>query len=107
LPFWQKYAFIFWSFWRNISLPSSALPPRLLMFQIPLRDRATQWPKPNIRVIRGNSVKMTNILHQKAFEMHALEASRVTDTSLVELFPYISTLITVIVQKAVRLFTEP
>ena len=40
-------------------------------------------PKPNIRVMKGNSVKMTNILHQKAFEMHALEASRVTDTSLV------------------------
>jgi len=33
--------------------------------------------------MKGNSVKMTDILHQKAFEMHALEASRVTDTSVV------------------------
>ena len=30
-----------------------------------------------------NSVKMTDIPHQKAFEMYALEASRVTGTSVV------------------------
>jgi hypothetical protein len=33
--------------------------------------------------MKGNSIKMTDIPHQKAFEMYALEASRVTDTSFV------------------------
>jgi hypothetical protein len=36
---------------------------------------------------------------------HIIEETNTARTS--ELFPYISTLITVIVQKAVRLFTEP
>jgi hypothetical protein len=48
--------------------------------------------------MKGNSVKMTNILHQKAFEMHALEASRVTDTSLV-LAVFVSSIMYVIKQK--------
>lgn len=43
----------------------------------------SERPKPNARVLKGNSVKTTDILHQKAFEMYALEASRGTDTSFV------------------------
>jgi hypothetical protein len=48
--------------------------------------------------MKGNSVNMTDILHQKAFEMHALEASRVTDTSLV-LAVFVSSIIRVIEEK--------
>jgi len=54
-------------------------------------------PKPNARVTKGNSVKMTDILHQKAFEMYALEASRGTDTSFV-LAAFVCSLICIIKQ---------
>jgi hypothetical protein len=48
--------------------------------------------------MKGNSVNMTDILHQKAFEMYALEASRGTDTSFV-LAAFVCSIICVIKQK--------
>jgi hypothetical protein len=52
--------------------------------------------------MKGNSVKMTDILHQKAFEMYALEASRVTDTSFV-LAALVCSIICVIKQKMAQM----
>jgi hypothetical protein len=78
---------ISWPFWPTYAYSHSWLPIR---------------PKPNVRVMKGNSVNMTDILHQKAFEMHALEASRVTDTSLV-LAVFVSSIICFIKQKTAQM----
>jgi len=75
-------------------IPLNQKPVRLIRILIP------SWPKPNVRVMKGNSVKMTDILYQKAFEVYALEASRVTDTSFV-LAAFVCSLICVIKQKRV------
>jgi len=71
-----------------------------LMFTMVVLAGCASRPKPNVRVMKGNSVKMTDILHQKAFEVYALEASRVTDTSFV-LAAFVCSLICVIKQKRV------